>query len=133
MPIAVEIFKGDRKLDAPVCCGAEVTSSFMSSCCGTQDIPDDTKIAFLHTYIREDNWEDKVNVDVNDISEGGEALEHFWRHCEASGISRDTDIAELLPIVVIDSQVKFIGRIPTGDEFMAELEAIAEKSSAAAS
>jgi len=128
MKISVEIFKGNRKLDAPVCCGAEVTSAFMSSCCGTQDIPDDTRIAFLHTYIAEDNWEEKVKLVVNDISQDPSALEQFWQRCETSGISRGTSIGDLLPIVVINQKVKFVKRIPTGDELLIELESIEQAS-----
>lgn len=124
MQVAVEIFKGNRRVEGPICCGAEVTSSFMSSCCGTQDIPDDTKIAFLYSYLVEDKLDDKVKVEVNDVSAGGDTLELFWKRCETSGISRETNIADLLPIVVIDNQVKFVKRIPTGDEFIAEIEAL---------
>ncbi|MCG8419134.1 MAG: hypothetical protein MJE77_14455 [Proteobacteria bacterium] len=128
MTIGVEIFKGDRNPEAAFCCGAEVTSPAMSSCCGTQDIPDDIMIHLLKECIEEEKLGDRVTIDVTDMTEKKDdrgVLERFWQHCEASGISRDTHIEQLLPLVMYDKQVKYVGRIPTGDEFVEDMEELA--------
>lgn len=120
----VRIYKGEKK-SASVCCGSEVPTVLIDSCCGTQELPDDIKIAFLQSYLQELDLAENIDFDVCDLEDGASqrSLREF---CMAAKIitGDQDDLNSLLPLVVVDEKVKFIGRIPTGDELVEELENI---------
>ena len=117
----VRIYKGEKKA-ASVCCGSEVATALIDSCCGTQELPDDIKIAFLHNYLQDLNGSEAVNLEVTQLSDE-ESYKSFRQICLTSNIIKDDqkDMSNLLPLVVVDEKIRFVGRIPTGDELVEEL------------
>lgn len=118
----IKIYKGAKK-SASVCCGSEVATALIDSCCGTQDLPDDVKIAFLESYIQELEEADNIRLEVSHL-DGKESYDSFREFCLTSKIPNadGDDVTKLLPLVLINEKVKFVGRIPTGDELVEELE-----------
>ena len=115
----IEIFIGAKRSNS-VCCGAEVATILIDSCCGTQDLPDELKISFLRSCIAESDFSDKVQLIVSNVGEA-ENFNAFKQYSESLG-NDNTKGDELLPLCLIDNIVKFVGQIPTCDELLEELE-----------
>lgn len=123
MNATIEIFKGPKK-SSPHCCGGEVSTSIINSCCGTQEIPDDIKISFLVESLKELELGKTISFEVKDIEGDPIALNLFGKYCTAKKENVALNLSELstlTPAVVINGDIKFTGRIPTSDELVSEL------------